>query len=260
MPELPDVEIYKRFIDETSLNQRIQSVEVPDTRVLEGISPKKLQQQLKGKSFCQTRRHGKCLFAQLNKSRALLLHFGMTGYLMYTEQSEQNYRHARAIFSFAPDMKLQYVCPRLFGRVSLVESVDNYIREQDLGPDAWNVRLDTLRKILSRSRGSLKSTLMNQNLLAGIGNIYADEILFRSHMLPQTKAKDLDDKQIKQLHRNIQKVLQTAVEKDVDPENVPQTWLLPHRGKNEKCPKCGHPIQIKKISGRTAYFCKNCQS
>jgi formamidopyrimidine-DNA glycosylase len=128
-----------------------------------------------------------------------------------------------------------------------------------LGPDVLDLDLGEFRKILGKHRGAVKSTLMNQRLIAGIGNIYADEILFRVRMHPATEISRLGDKTLAKLFRATRFILENAIAAQADVNQMPKSWLLPHRGKSGKCPHCGRKLRSAKIGGRTAWFCAHCQ-
>lgn len=259
MPELPDVETCKRYFDSTALHQRINDVEVRNSRILSGISARKLKTSLRASSFRSTWRQGKYLFTRTDGGFWLVLHFGMTGHLKYFKNLEQDEPYTRLLITFDNRFHLAYVCQRLLGRVTLTRSVESFIESKHLGPDALDGDFDTLRNILARSNASIKSTLMNQARLAGIGNLYADEILFQSGIHPMTRSNQLDAANVKMIHRNISKVLQMAIRRQADPRALPKSYLLPHRGRDGECPRCGGIIRHMKISGRTAYFCPACQ-
>jgi len=112
-------------------------------------------------------------------------------------------------------------------------------------------------------KGHLKSVLMNQTLLAGIGNIYSDEILFQAHLHPKTLVQHLSDKELLALYRTMHRVLKVAVERGAGSEalldRIPATYLLLHRKEGESCPRCGAAIKTLKLASRTAYYCPRCQ-
>ena len=112
---------------------------------------------------------------------------------------------------------------------------------------------------LNRRSAILKNALLNQSFVAGIGNIYSDEILFRTKLHPKSKLDSLDENKIKELFTNIKDVLQFGIEKKGDLSSYPQNFLIPHRKKEEKCPNCRSEIQYVDLSGRRGFFCPNCQ-
>lgn len=259
MPELPDVETFKRYFDATSLHQRIDNVDVRDAYILKGVSARELARGLKGHRFESSRRHGKHLFVRTDGDLWLRLHFGMTGSLRYFKHEEQAPRHTRVLFVFANAHSLAFEDQRKFGEIGLIEDVNNFLKKRALGPDALDISLSQFREIFGKHRGAMKSILLNQKLIAGIGNIYADEILFRARIHPATQVSALKDKTVTKLFRATRYILEKAIAAKADANLMPKLWLLPHRGKGGKCPCCGRELKSAKISGRTAWFCAHCQ-
>jgi formamidopyrimidine-DNA glycosylase len=259
MPELPDVETFKRYLDATSLHQRISGVDVESVYVLKGVSARELARRLKERCFECSRRHGKHLFVRAGGDIWLRLHFGMTGSLRYFQRNGQAPSHTRVVFVFANNHRLAFDDQRKFGQIGLLKDVDEFLKKRALGPDALDIDLGDFRKILGKRRGAVKSILMNQQLIAGIGNIYADEILFRARMHPSTEMSRLGDKALSRLFRATHYILERAIAGKADVNRMPKSWLLPHRGKGGKCPRCGSELKSAKIGGRTAWFCAHCQ-
>ena len=259
MPELPEVEIFKRYLDATSLHQRIDDVDVRNTYILKETSARELARRLKGRRFESSRRHGKHLFVRADGELWLRLHFGMTGSLQYFKNDEEAPRHARVIFIFANHHRLAFDDQRQFGQIGLLNDVDEFLKERELGPDALELGLGEFRKILEKHRGAVKSILMNQRIISGLGNLYADEILFRARMHPSTEIARLNDKALTKLFRATHDVLERAITARADTNQIPTSWLLPHRGNGGKCPRCGRGLISATIGGRTAWFCPHCQ-
>jgi formamidopyrimidine-DNA glycosylase len=259
MPELPDVETFKRYVDATSLHQRITGVDVRNAYVLKGVTARDLARQLKGHCFESSRRHGKHLFVCVDEDLWLRLHFGMTGSLQYFKHAEQAPPHTRVLFIFERGRRLAFDDQRMFGEIALIKKVDEFLKKRGLGPDALDISLSQLREIFRKHRGAVKSILMNQKLIAGIGNIYADEILFRTRIHPATHISSLKDKRVAKLLRATRYILKIAIESKADADLMPKSWLLPHRGKSGKCPRCGRDLKSSTIGGRTAWFCAHCQ-
>jgi formamidopyrimidine-DNA glycosylase len=260
MPELPDVEIFKQYLDATALHQEIAHTRVRDERILEGVSAATLQRRASGRRFARTARRGKHLFAALDDNGWLALHFGMTGYLRYFRRENHSPAHVRLSFHFTNDYLLVYICRRRLGRVTLTDSPEAYARDRKLGPDALTeIDASSLRQRLAGRRGSLKSALMNQQVIAGIGNIYADEILFQAQLHPETPLPDLHERDIDGVYDALGKVLTEALEARADPERMPRGFLLPRRREDAPCPRCGTSIRKITVSGRSTYFCPRCQ-
>jgi formamidopyrimidine-DNA glycosylase len=260
MPELPDVEIFKRYLDATSLHQKIETTQVLNQRIL-SVSAKKLQRDLKGKTLASTFRHGKYLFVKIEDGAWLIFHFGMSGRLKYYKRPEKKPSHTRLLISFSNDYHLAYDSQRKLGKISICEDPGKWINEKSLGPDAVNELPDfsDFQKTLSGRQAMVKSTLMNQEIIAGIGNIYADEILYQAGVHPRSKIKNLKKKTLEMLFHTMKDVLQTAIDRKADPEQFPDTYLLPNRNKEGRCPKCGKKISRTRVSGRTTYYCRECQ-
>jgi formamidopyrimidine-DNA glycosylase len=259
MPELPEVETFKRYLDNTSLHQRITNVEVRDAYVLKGVSARELARRLKGRSFECSRRHGKHLFVRTNSELWLRLHFGMTGSLEYLNHDEVAPKTARVIFRFADNFRLAFDDQRKFGEIELIEDVDEFLQTRGLGPDALENSLSHFKAIVGKHRGAVKAILLNQQLIAGIGNLYADEILFRARVHPATEAARLSDKNLARLFRAMRHVLEKAIALKTDFNRLPKSWLLTHRGKAGRCPRCARALKSATIGGRTSWFCAHCQ-
>ncbi len=257
MPELPDVEVFKQYIDATSLHQKIIKVHVADPRILSGVSKRSFRRKLQGHKLEGTHRRGKYLFVDFNY-KSLVLHFGMTGKLKYYKgDSPPDY--AKVIWLFKNDYQLAYIAPRILGRLQISNSSSTFIEQHKLGSDALDISIDELYKTLCTSRSKIKSALMNQKILAGLGNIYSDEILFQSGIHPEIPANQLSRSRVKELFHKMQKVLQKAIEKKARPKDLPRNYLLPHREKGGECPRCNCSFDTIKVSGRTTCYCPNCQ-
>src|SRR6516164_9538593 len=139
MPELPEVETFKRYLDATSLHQRLSGVEVQSTYVLKGVSARELARRLKGQSFENSRRHGKHLFVRTNADVWLRLHFGMTGSLDYLKRDQVAPKTALVIFRFAGNGGLAFDDQRKFGEIELIEDADEFLQTRGLGPDALEI-------------------------------------------------------------------------------------------------------------------------
>jgi len=260
MPELPDVEVFKRYLDATALHKTITEVEVETAQILEGVSISKLQKSLKGRQFQSTHRHGKHLLVALDQDPWLTLHFGMTGFLKYFKDMDKEPEHDRLLISFDNGYHLAYDSQRKLGAVGLTDGVDNFIDEKELGPDALSLDLEGFRQVIKGTRGALKSFLMNQKHLAGIGNVYSDEILFQSGLHPKGEVNDLAADTVKRLFEAMQDVLHKAIEAQADPARLPDSFIIPHRHKGGSCPRCKGEVEKISVSGRSGYFCPTCQA
>jgi len=261
MPELPEVAGFKRYLDALALGQRIQRISVVDDRIVKGASPRGLKARLSGAMLEETVRHGKFLFVQLSTGGYLVLHFGMDGGLHYFTHISALPEYTRLLLSFTNGHHLACTSVRMLGCVSFTEDVERFIQEHNLGPDALHGPLtaEAFAAMLTGRGGAVKRALMNQSIVAGIGNIYADEILFQSRIHPLTRLDRLGQDELKDMFRIMRRVLRTAARHGGNVEPLPEGYLLRHRSPSGRCPECGGRLGIEKISGRRAYFCPRCQ-
>jgi formamidopyrimidine-DNA glycosylase len=162
---------------------------------------------------------------------------------------------------FSNGYHLAYDAQRKLGEIALIRDKAAYLAQKEIGMDALSPDCDdaALRDALRGRRGMIKSALMNQKLVAGIGNIYADEILFQAHIHPKTPVNALDEPKLHTLFQTMKDVLQTAIEHQADPARFPDSFLIPHREQDARCPQCSGHIDALKVSGRTSYYCPACQ-
>ncbi len=261
MPELPDVEIQRRRLAAGGLKRPIAHTHVPDDRVLDGVSARKLAVSLKGRRLLRTRRHGKHLLVAVDGDDPLwlTLHFGMTGELVLDDGRGEPPRYARVILEWRDGGRLCYLSRRLLGHVGLAGDPEAFARAHDLGPDVLDLGRRRFLKLLADRRGMVKSALMDQSLLAGVGNVYADEILYQAGIHPRADLDDLDDDDRKRLRRVMRRVLRTAIDRKADPERLPRRWLLPRREEGAACPRCGGRVRRLEVGGRATYVCPACQ-
>ena len=265
MPELPEVEIFKRHLDATSLGRRIDEAVVNDRRIIGTAAPGELAAQLKGARLTASRRYGKYLLIDLGKSGWLVLHFGMNGSLQYYGNGAEEPPYDRLRLDFTGDGHLAYVNPRRIGSVELVPDADAFVAREGLGPDALDPGFgaDDFAHALQATKRDVKSALMDQGLVAGIGNLYSDEILFQAQLHPKTPTDALDRTALRRLFTKMRSVLEIAVREGAGSEQMlerlPRGFLLPQRKKGGRCPRCGGAIATLKSGGRTGYFCPHCQ-
>ncbi len=278
MPELPEVETFKRFIDRYALGRAVQEVQVLHPKILEGVTQAALIAAVQGNCFTRTVRRGKHLFIGLAPAGGktnvkalpwLYLHFGMTGYLSYTEQGRtmvnaygdpaRTDAHVRVRFAFEDGSHLDFHEQRLFGKAGLVDDPQAYMDAKRLGPDALDVDCKTFLAALKRRKGQIKPVLLDQSLVAGIGNVYADEMLFQCRIHPEKRVADLSQGQLDCLYAQMVAVLQNTVDAEAAREQLPKGYLIHHRGKKGRCPRDKTPLAVQTIGGRTTYFCPACQ-
>ena len=265
MPELPDVEVFKQLLAKNALRKTIQRVVVSDDRILGSLDAQTFVSRLEGARLVAAQRYGKHLFASLDRGGWLTLHFGMTGALDFVDKSDQEPSFTRVRLDF-DDGSLAYSNKRMIGRVGLTENVDDFIADEKLGPDALDPRFDlsAFKAAVRGSKRDVKSVLMDQQIVAGIGNIYSDEILFQARINPAARIDSLAPDQIKRLFLAMREVLETAIThgagSELFTERMPKGALLPERKKGGHCPRCHSALKVFKVGGRTAYCCPHCQN
>jgi formamidopyrimidine-DNA glycosylase len=256
MPELPEVEIYSRYFARHALGQKIARVEVRDERILGEIRKDAFIRRLKGQTFRAVQRHGKHLFADAGREW-LHLHFGMSGDLAYYRDRGEEPRFARVVFGFAGGAHLAFDDMRLFGVAELVSSPEQFIEARGLGPDPLD-RAFTFRRfaaLLDSRRGAVKSLLMTQEIIAGIGNLYADETLYQTSIHPRRAVDRLSDAERRAIFTAMRRILRDVIARRERGADHPQRYLTMHREEGERCPMCGGTIKRAVVFGRTTYFC-----
>jgi formamidopyrimidine-DNA glycosylase len=261
MPELPDVAALQDYMEQTALNQQIVRTSVPDRRILEDITPSGLGRHLTGQTIAGTYRQGKYLFGEVPERGWLMMHFGMTGELAYYKREGDAPDFSRVILDFASGFSLAYISRRMLGRVAFTHDFKQYLESRKVGPDALSptFTVERLAESLAGRKAQVKSLLMDQSVVAGIGNMYADEVLFQAGLHPKTRALALDPDDITRLHRVLRRVLETAVRHHAKVHELPNRYLLRHRTPEGRCPACGNKLVKTQVSRRTTYFCPACQ-
>lgn len=259
MPELPDVEHFRRFLSEHASGRRIKHVTVTDPGILRGVEAEPLDRALSGHRFQEPDRLGKWLIAWTT-GPAVLIHFGMTGDLTWTPGSEGRHPHDRVVFLLDRG-ELRYRNMRKLGGLWLAHGPGGVTEILgSLGPDALEVKRRRFLELLARRRGRLKAALMDQRLVAGLGNILVDEILWQARLHPSTPIEKLSETQRDQLFTKMRSVVRRAVD-EYDYVDRNQRWLSHVRGRpRARCPRCREELARTVIAGRTTYYCPRCQS
>lgn len=266
MPELPEVESARVHLEEWLVGQRLLAVQVPPTRLLGDQSPAVVEATLSGAKVRAVLRHGKHLLVELDRGRGLYLHLGMTG--KFVDRPPQSVvPHARLVL----ELKNRWVIfrdPRLFGRIAVGPKEQlRALHLSPLGPDAWLEPLDAAgwRERLSRTKRPIKVALLEQSLVAGLGNIYAAEALFRARIHPERPASSLSKKECGALAKAVQVTLQKALAMIAQEDEL---TYLSEGGDNpfsvyeragQPCVRCQAPILRTVLGGRSTYHCPACQ-
>ncbi|MFO7893657.1 MAG: DNA-formamidopyrimidine glycosylase family protein [Longimicrobiales bacterium] len=259
MPELPDVEVFRGIAENHALRRPIGTVSLRPDGMTVTSGESTLRSALLGHTLTTTARRGKHLFLRSGEDRHrwLRLHFGMTGSLVPLAEDDDEPDHTRLRLEFRGGTSLAYRCPRKFGEIGLVDDPDDFAEEHDLGPDllAEGMGPAMFRHRLQGRRGGVKSALMDQGLVAGLGNVYTDEVLFQAGLHPETPVAELSDRRLETLYRIAVEVVEKAIEKDVDVDRLPPGWLLPNREDDAPCPRDDGTIRKSEVNGRPTYHC-----
>lgn len=168
--------------------------------------------------------------------------------------------YVRLSIGFGNGHRLAYIAQRKLGRIALAENVDAFIEQRNLGPDALDVDLQAFRGCVSGRGGTVKGWLIDQTVFVGIGNIYSDETLFQARIHPRRKVTGLKDEKVKCLFREMASVLRCAIRAGEHRAEMPCSFLIGHRGAGETCPRCGGRVASIAVSGRSRYYCPDCQA
>ena len=275
MPELPEVETVRLGLNQVTLNQPIRGGDVLlDRTVAHPTSAIDFLTGLNDTTIAQWHRYGKYLLAELSEGW-LGVHLRMTGQLLWLDQAEPLHKHTRVRLFFEDDRELRFVDQRTFGQMWWVpcdrDPKTIITGLQKLGPEPFSADFsdDYLAQQLRNRRRPIKTALLDQSLVAGVGNIYADEALFLSGIRPETLCAELNPTQIKRLRSNVVRVLQDSINargttfsdfRDVSGINGNYgniAWVYARDG--EACRTCETTIQRLKLAGRSSHFCPNCQ-
>jgi|WetSurMetagenome_2_1015567.scaffolds.fasta_scaffold01387_15 formamidopyrimidine-DNA glycosylase len=287
MPELPEVETIRRDLAKKIIGAEIVSVEVKDKKLGEA---KNFARFLVGNKIADVERIGKLLILKISK-KYLLIHLKMTGQLVFEDREELiagghefaeggileeiggklPNKYTRFILIFSGDKKLFFNDTRRFGYVKMVDKKElgGIKNKYGIEPLQANFTLANLKKILSGRKVPVKSILMDQQKISGIGNIYASEILFAAHVKPTRLANSLTSEEIAEIFQESKAILKNAIKHRgttfsdyVDTSGKKGNFsklLQVYEREGEKCPVCGGVIKNMKIAGRSTYFCQKCQ-
>jgi formamidopyrimidine-DNA glycosylase len=266
MPELPDVEYFKYYFKKTSLHKKVENITCQAKELIQDISFQEFQNKLTENQFQDASRRGKFLIIKLTElEEKLLIHFAMTGSLNYTEQNTEKSgedRFTRLTFQFDNGYELRWRNMRKLGKIYLVSDIEKIDLINEMGPEPLELSFHEFSSLIEQhSRQMLKSFFMGQSNIAGIGNVYSDEILFQAGLYPRKKISDLKRPEKERLYQKMQEVLKKGFEiRKKDDHFKEDEWLIPHRDEINNCPNDkNHQLESKKVSGRTTIFCPRCQ-
>jgi formamidopyrimidine-DNA glycosylase len=276
MPELPEVETIRRGLDREVVGKRLKTVQVSGTRTVRRQTKKQFISQLEGTKITSVDRRGKFLVLKLDSGELLVIHLGMSGQLLRAQARDQAQKHTHVVFTFTQGGQLRFVDPRTFGEL-FVTAPDELTKEipelASLGMDPVDDPIPWVkfREMLLSRTTKLKPLLMDQSFVAGLGNIYSDEILWEAGLRHDRTPQSLSTMEIRRLYRAIVEVLHEAVkhrgstlgdQQYVDLHGRPGEFQLLHQvydREGQACRRCRTTIVREKVGSRSTFYCPNCQ-
>ena len=278
MPELPEVEVLRRDLDKEIVGKKIKSVEVTGTRsVRRHRNKKEFIALLEGHKVASVQRRGKYLVIRLDGPEALVIHLGMSGQLLRAKSArEKAPKHSHVVITFTQGGLLRFVDPRTFGEmfVAKYDDLEEQVEElAHLGLDPLETAMswDLFGRMLAEKKTRLKNLLMDQKFIAGIGNVYSDEILFNAGLKWDRMSDTLSQQEVRRLYRAISETLQDAVKyrgsslsdlQYCDLFGQPGEYQLYHQvydKEGQPCQRCRRPVRRARFSNRSTFFCDACQ-
>ncbi len=253
--ESPEIEKFRQFAQK-KVGKKIKKVHTFDSRVFK--TPRKKFEKLKGHKLKKAHRHGKYLALETDNGLWVILHFGMTGKLR-SINIEKIPKHTTLLLIFDDEDSLAYISTRQLGFLALATDFKKYLEDKKVGKDSQQISEKQFLELFAKKRGILKNALNNQSVIAGIGNIYADEILYHAQLHPQRKINSLTQKELKTLYRSIQDVLEIAIKARTSFSRLPTTFIIKNRYRRGSCYRCKSKIKKIYVSSRPTYFCPQCQ-
>ncbi len=274
LPELPEVETVVQGLKDLIKGREIKTVKVREEKIIGYPEIKdEFIHDVSNKKIINLDRRGKCILINLEKKKTMVIHLRMTGKLLVKESKLPYEKHTHVIFILDNDMDLRFNNVRKFGRIYLVDTGDwkKAGGLKNLGPEPLtdDFTLDCFRAQFKNRRARIKSLLLDQSFIAGLGNIYTDEALYMACINPGRKANTLSQKEIERLYKCICEVLRSGIKyggttfsdyvNALGKEGNFQRKLVVYQQQGKKCPDCGEEIVKEKIAGRSTHYCPQCQ-
>lgn len=273
MPELPEVETVKRSLEGLITGLCFSEVDLIRPKVVCSPEPQVFIDKLTGKKVKKIGRRGKYLLIYLGDNLILAIHLRMTGRLVYSPSETPPSKHTHAVFKLSNGFELHFTDIRQFGRMALMEAdrLDAWPGLKNLGVEPLSEKFtrEFLKKELKRRRTRIKPLLLDQTFIAGLGNIYADEALYRARISPEKPAASLTPREVARLYQGIREALAegianrgTTFRDYVDGRGESgsnQDSLRVYSREGKPCLDCGEPVKRARLGGRSSYFCPKCQ-
>lgn len=266
MPELPEMETYKTLLGSLICGLKISAVEIGREKSI-NVPVDRFTSQVTNQTIKNITRRAKYLVFQLQDGSSLLLHLMLGGWMFFGKEEDSPNRTIQVKLSFG-EQHLFFIGLRL-GYLHLLSPEEVKEEFKNLGPEALDPHftLDAFQQLMQKRKGTIKTTLINQEVLAGIGGGYSDELLWHAQIRPDKKINDLDDQQLTQLYHSMRFILTRGIEQGGYMENAIYKGddktggyqFYVHDREGKPCPRCNASILMKEISSRKTYFCSNCQ-
>ena len=273
MPELPEVETIVKGLSELITGNVINNIIIREPKIIAFPDAKDFKKSLCGKTIKAINRRGKYILIRIEDDKTLVIHLRMTGKLLVKPHELQYDTHTHIIFELSNKMDIRFHNVRKFGRMYLIENgaYQNAGGLAKLGPEPLSNKftLDKFKGLFKSRSANIKSLLLNQSFIAGMGNIYTDEALFIAGISHDRNADTLTDSEKEKLYRSIRKVLKNGIKyggtsfsdylNAIGEKGDFQKELKVYQQTGEKCPECGETIEKKRVAGRGTHYCPNCQ-
>ncbi|MFV0380192.1 MAG: DNA-formamidopyrimidine glycosylase [Anaerorhabdus sp.] len=269
MPELPEVETVVRTLEVQIKNEKIKNIEVLWDNIIVG-SVSEFKEKLTNQHFREFKRRGKYLVFKLDDIY-LISHLRMEGKFFLKEKNDPINKHEHVVFEFYSGKQLRYHDTRKFGKMEIIEGEIDFDNFKNLGPEPWSDKfnLEYCKKELKKRKQPIKQVLLDQSFVAGVGNIYADEICFKIKTHPAKKCYLLSDDVIVNLIKATREILERAISlggttirsytSSLGVTGRFQLEVCVHQRENECCPVCNSKIIKTKVATRGTYYCPKCQ-
>lgn len=259
MPELPEAEANRRRVEEQCLHRTIVTAEPGANVTYIELPGANERARLIGKRFTETRRYGKMIFAGSKAGPWIGVHLGMTGKLIPYDEGDPP-PDPKFVIGFEGERRLAFLDKRKLGWLKVLDDPDAFIAAEGYGPDALAIAQDEFARVLGTTRSPVKAALMDQHRIAGIGNVWSDEILFQTGVAPTHSAAELLGAKLDEMFVAMRRILEAVPGNKPDNARLPADWLVHTRKEGATCPRCDGMIETRKVGGRTAYFCAKHQS
>ena len=270
MPELPELEVVKEVLQRRVVGQAIQSIEVRPPGgplVIRDMTGRGFESELTGKRISSIERRGKFLIFRFDDPQPplyLVINPKLTGRLQLADPADKRLPKTQIVLTLGNGKQLRYLDQKVMGQLYLTESLAAVPDYAGLGPEALDVSFDEFKSRLKPFRGEIKGVLTRGEFVAGIGNAYADEVLWAAQLSPFRKRTQLTEEETRRLYDGMREALLHAVERVriLMGENIhlePREFMAVHMKTGEPCPRCGRPISLIGANERVTNFCRNCQ-